>query len=52
MVEKNKKIRIAVVGAGHLGRFHSQKFSKLSDCELVAICDVDGSKAKSVADEV
>ncbi len=52
MVEKNKKIRIAVVGAGHLGRFHSQKFSKISDCELVAICDVDGSKAKSVADEV
>lgn len=52
MVEKNKKIRIAVVGAGHLGRFHSQKFSKISDCELVAICDVDGSKAKAVADEV
>jgi predicted dehydrogenase len=52
MGENNKKIRIAVVGAGHLGRFHSQKFSKISDCELVAICDVDGSKAKAVADEV
>ncbi len=52
MIEKNKKIRIAVVGAGHLGRFHAQKFSKISDCELVAICDVDGVKAKAVADEV
>ncbi len=52
MIEKNKKIRIAVVGAGHLGRFHAQKFSKISDCELVAICDVDGTKAKAVAEEV
>lgn len=48
----NKKIRTAVVGAGHLGRFHSQKFSKIQECELVAICDVDGNKAKAVADEV
>lgn len=52
MTQANKKIRIAVVGAGHLGRFHSQKFSKITDCELVAICDVDGGKAKAVADEV
>jgi predicted dehydrogenase len=47
-----KKIRIAVVGAGHLGRFHSQKFSQIADCELVAICDVDPAKAKAVAEEV
>ena len=30
MNETNKKIRIAVVGAGHLGRFHSQKISKIA----------------------
>jgi predicted dehydrogenase len=52
MGETSKKLRIAVVGAGHLGRFHSQKFSKIVDCELIAICDVDGVKAKAVADEV
>ncbi|MCU0328842.1 MAG: Gfo/Idh/MocA family oxidoreductase, partial [Chitinophagales bacterium] len=30
----------------------SLKFAKIQDCELVAICDVDGNKAKAVADEV
>lgn len=48
----NNKLRVAVVGAGHLGRFHAQKFSQIEDCELVAICDVDPAKAKAVADEV
>lgn len=50
--EKNKRTRIAVVGAGHLGRFHSQKFSQIQDCELVGICDVDMAKAQAVATEV
>ncbi len=46
------KTRIAVVGAGHLGRFHAQKFSQIAECQLVAICDVDLQKAQAVADEV
>lgn len=45
-------VRIAVVGAGHLGRFHSQKFSQISECQLVAVCDVDAQRAAAVADEV
>lgn len=48
----SKMTRIAVVGAGHLGRFHAQKFSQMTDCQLVAICDVDPQKAQAVADEV
>ncbi len=48
----NQRTRMAVVGAGHLGRFHSQKFSQIQDCELVGICDVDLSKAQAVASEV
>lgn len=46
------KVRIAVVGAGHLGRFHAQKYAKIADCELVAVCDVDIARAQVVADEV
>ncbi len=45
-------LRLAVVGAGHLGRFHSQKFSQIKECQLVGICDVDLQKAQAVADEV
>lgn len=52
MSSSKAKTRIAVVGAGHLGRFHAQKFSQMPDCQLVAICDVDPQKAQAVADEV
>lgn len=46
------KTRVAVVGSGHLGRFHAQKFSQMENCELIAVCDVDPEKAAKVADEV
>jgi len=33
------RLRVAVVGAGYLGRFHAQKYAALGDCELVALAD-------------
>ncbi len=36
--------RIAVVGAGHLGRWHAQQLAGLPEAELVAICDPDPSR--------
>jgi predicted dehydrogenase len=47
----NTPLRVAVVGAGHLGRFHGQKFAKIPDCQLVAICDRDKERAELVAKE-
>jgi len=46
------KIRVAVIGAGYLGRFHAQKYAHLSACELVGVVDVDGQTAARVAAEV
>jgi predicted dehydrogenase len=48
----DKKVRIAVIGSGHLGRFHAQKFAQIENCSLIGVCDVDPAKAKAVADEV
>ncbi|HKI99551.1 MAG TPA: Gfo/Idh/MocA family oxidoreductase [bacterium] len=45
-------IRVAVVGVGHLGRFHAQKYAALPDCELVAVVDADPARAKAVGEEV
>ncbi len=46
-----KKIKVAVVGVGYLGKFHAEKYSQLPDCELVAVVDVDHSAVKAIADK-
>jgi predicted dehydrogenase len=37
-------LRFAVIGAGHLGRWHAQQLAGLEDVRLVAICDPDPSR--------
>jgi predicted dehydrogenase len=45
-------LRTAVVGVGYLGRFHAQKHRLLDGVELVAVCDRDVERSRSVAAEV
>lgn len=45
------KVRIAVVGAGHLGTYHADKFNKIENSELVAICDSKTEKAQALAEK-
>ena len=33
--------RAAVVGTGHLGTFHAEKYAAIESCELVGVVDVD-----------
>lgn len=42
-------LRAAVVGVGHLGRFHAEKYAALDGVELVAVCDLDLARARRVA---
>lgn len=44
-------IRVAVIGAGYLGRFHAQKYAAFEDVDLVGVCDVLPECAESVAVE-
>ncbi len=44
------KLRCAVVGTGHLGRWHADKYAALPDCELVGVVDVDQEAGRAVAD--
>lgn len=44
-----KNLRIAVIGAGHLGRWHAQQLAGLEGIDLAAICDPDPSR-KALAD--
>lgn len=45
-------VKIGVVGVGHLGQFHTQKYKAIEDAELVGIYDVNEQHAKSVATQL
>ncbi|MGB9958968.1 MAG: Gfo/Idh/MocA family protein [Candidatus Bathyarchaeales archaeon] len=44
-----KKIGVAVIGAGFWGKNHARVFKELEETELIAVCDINGEKAKSLA---
>ncbi len=46
-----RRIRIAVVGAGRLGRFHAQKAAAAEQVELVAVVDPVAARRNRVATE-
>ncbi len=48
---ENSRLRVAVVGCG-VGRSHVQAYTELAEqYEVVAVCDLDEAKARSVAEE-
>jgi len=44
-----KKLGVAVIGTGFWGRNHARVFKELAETELLAICDIDAERARSVA---
>lgn len=46
------KLRTAVVGVGHLGRFHAQKHKLIEEVELIGVCDPRPEAAQAVATEL
>lgn len=46
---ESSKIRVAVVGAGKMGTHHARALSKLTDVELVGVCDTNVWKAQLAA---
>lgn len=46
-----RKLDVAVVGVGFWGFNHARVFKELPNTELVAVCDTDQERAKSVAEK-
>ncbi len=46
-----KKVNVAVIGTGFWGRNHARAYKEIDTANLVAVCDVDSIKAKSIADQ-
>ncbi|MEM7565237.1 MAG: Gfo/Idh/MocA family oxidoreductase, partial [Pseudomonadota bacterium] len=43
--------RVAVVGVGHLGKWHTEKYAASPECELVAVVDSNLQMATQIADK-
>jgi predicted dehydrogenase len=46
-----KKIRIGLVGCGHMGRFHAAKLSDLDGIEFAGCYDIERNKADAISKE-
>ncbi|MGH8617180.1 MAG: Gfo/Idh/MocA family protein [Burkholderiales bacterium] len=44
-------LRVGLIGAGDISRFHLLAWKKLPGVEVVAVCDLDPARARSRADE-
>src|SRR3970040_1879973 len=45
------KIKIGVIGTGHLGKLHVKMFKQIQECEVTGIYDGNSQTAKDVAQE-
>lgn len=46
-----EKIKIGVLGTGHLGKLHTKMFSQIDTCELIGVYDINMEEAKLTAQE-
>jgi UDP-N-acetylglucosamine 3-dehydrogenase len=44
-----KKLGVAVIGTGFWGRNHARIYKELNETELLAVCDINAERAKTVA---
>ena len=45
----DKKLRVGVIGAGYLGKFHAEKYARMDNVDLVGIVDKNKSLAEDIA---
>ena len=43
--------RMAVVGVGYLGQFHAEKYANLEETNLVAVADIEPTRARRMAED-
>lgn len=46
-----EKLKVGVIGTGHLGKLHTKLFKQVEGCDFIGVYDKDIEKAKLVAEE-
>ena len=49
---KSEKIKVGVVGVGHLGQHHAKHYNSLSNAKLVGVCDTDTKRGEKIANQL
>ena len=44
-----KPLRTAVIGVGHFGQYHAEKFARVPGSRLVAVADIDAARGREIA---
>jgi predicted dehydrogenase len=44
-----RKLKMGVVGIGHLGSLHAKIYQEIEDCSLAAVCDIDEARLKDLS---
>jgi predicted dehydrogenase len=44
-----EKIKVGVVGVGHLGKIHAEKYARIPEAELIGVVDSDKTRCQEVA---
>lgn len=44
-----KRLRIAVIGVGHIGKEHARLYSTMPDVELIGVVDIDKERGSAIA---
>lgn len=45
-------LKVAVIGVGHLGKWHAEKYAASTDCELIAVVDANADNAGTIAEKL
>ncbi|MFT5506889.1 MAG: putative dehydrogenase [Gammaproteobacteria bacterium] len=48
----SESLKVAVIGVGHLGKWHAEKYAASKDCELIAIVDSNLEAAQAMAEKL
>lgn len=46
-----EKIKVGVIGVGHLGRFHVMNYKNIPEAEIVGVYDANSKRCREIADE-
>jgi len=46
-----RRIKVGVIGVGHLGKYHAEKFARMEEAELCGVVDIREERARKIAEK-
>ena len=43
------KIKVGVIGVGHLGSIHAKIYKEIPNCTLIGVCDIDKNRLETIS---